>query len=96
MTEPKIKFDRVTKRYGPLTVLDPIRLDIDPGKTTVLRVLMTLESIDDGVIYIDGKPFNKMVAGGALVVEQGPPQELLGSPNNERARQFLSKVLEAR
>ena len=78
MTQPKIKFDRVTKRYGPLTVLNQICLDIDPGelvtiigpsgsgKTTVLRVLMTLESIDDGVIYIDGEPFNKMRAGGAL------------------------------
>ena len=79
MTEPKIKFDHVSKRYGPLTVLNEICLDIAPGelvtiigpsgsgKTTVLRVLMTLETVDDGVIYIDGEPFNKMRSGDALI-----------------------------
>ena len=30
---------------------------------------------------------------GGKFVEQGPPQELLGSPKNERAKQFLSKIL---
>ena len=30
------------------------------GKTTVLRVLMTLESIDDGVIYVDGDPLTQL------------------------------------
>lgn len=79
MTEPKIKFDGVSKRYGPLTVLDEICLEVSPGelvtiigpsgsgKTTVLRVLMTLETIDEGVIYIDGEPLNKMRSGSALV-----------------------------
>ena len=79
MTEPKIKFDKVTKRFGPLTVLDGIDLDVAPGelvtiigpsgsgKTTVLRVLMTLETIEEGVIYIDGEPFNMMRAGDRLV-----------------------------
>ncbi len=79
MTEPKIKFDQVTKRYGPLTVLDALSLDIAPGelvtiigpsgsgKTTVLRVLMTLETIEEGTIYIDGEPFNMMRSGDRLV-----------------------------
>ena len=76
---PKIRFDRVSKRYGSLTVLDEICLDVSPGelvtiigpsgsgKTTVLRVLMALEAVDDGVIYLDGEPFNKMRSGDALV-----------------------------
>ncbi|MER9484300.1 ectoine/hydroxyectoine ABC transporter ATP-binding protein EhuA, partial [Mesorhizobium sp. M0494] len=33
---------------------------------------------------------------GGKIVEQGPPDQLLGNPQNERTRQFLSAVLEAR
>ena len=52
-----VSFENVTKRYGDLTVLDKLNLDIyknemvsiigpsGSGKTTVLRVLMTLEKI---------------------------------------------------
>lgn len=76
---PLVRFMNVTKRYGPLTVLDSLNLDISTneivsvigpsgsGKTTVLRMLMTLEEIDDGVIYVDGKPLTHMVRGGKLV-----------------------------
>ena len=76
----KIKFENVTKRYGPLVVLDKLNLAVaagevvsiigpsGSGKTTVLRVLMTLEQADEGVIYLDGEPFNKMrAAGGELI-----------------------------
>ena len=57
--EAIVRFDQVTKRYGPLTVLDHLDLEIAPnekvaiigpsgsGKTTVLRMLMTLERIDE-------------------------------------------------
>jgi polar amino acid transport system ATP-binding protein len=76
---PMVRFVNVTKRYGPLTVLDSLNLDVQPnemvsiigpsgsGKTTVLRMLMTLEEIDDGVIYVDGKPLTHMERGGKLV-----------------------------
>jgi polar amino acid transport system ATP-binding protein len=76
---PLVRFSKVTKRYGPLTVLDSLDLDIDSneivsiigpsgsGKTTVLRMLMTLEQIDDGVIYVGGKPLTHMPRGGKLV-----------------------------
>jgi polar amino acid transport system ATP-binding protein len=37
------------------------------GKTTVLRMLMTLESIDDGVIYVEGEPLTHMQTNGRLV-----------------------------
>src|SRR5690606_37310061 len=37
------------------------------GKTTVLRMLMTLERIDGGVIFVDGKPLTHMERGGELV-----------------------------
>ena len=76
---PMVRFSNVTKRYGPLTVLDSLDLDVSAnemvsiigpsgsGKTTVLRMLMTLEEIDEGVIYVDGQPLTHMNRGGALV-----------------------------
>ena len=79
MTTPMVKFENVTKRYGPLTVLDSLDLEIAPnekvsiigpsgsGKTTVLRMLMTLERIDEGVIYVDGRPLTHMQKNGQLV-----------------------------
>src|SRR5690606_11296444 len=69
---PMVRFDGVTKRYGDLTVLDRLDLDVaahekvavigpsGSGKTTVLRMLMTLEAIDDGVISVDGEPLTHM------------------------------------
>jgi len=77
---PTVRFDKVTKRYGPLTVLDSLELDIargekvaiigpsGSGKTTVLRMLMTLETIDEGVIYVDGEPLTHMERNGTLVL----------------------------
>ena len=76
---PMVRFQNVTKRYGSLTVLDALDLDIQTnemvsiigpsgsGKTTVLRMLMTLELIDEGVIYVDGTPLTHMERGGQLV-----------------------------
>ncbi len=64
---------------GPLTVLDALDLDVQAnemvsiigppgaGKTSVLRMLMTLEEIDDGVIYVDSQPLTHMERDGALV-----------------------------
>ena len=74
-----VRFKGVTKRYGSLVVLDELDLDVEPdekvaiigpsgsGKTTVLRMLMTLERIDDGVIEVDGEPLTHMQKNGGLV-----------------------------
>jgi polar amino acid transport system ATP-binding protein len=76
---PMVRFEGVTKRYGPLTVLDHLNLDIargekvaiigpsGSGKTTVLRMLMTLERIDGGVIWVEGEPLTHMERNGKLV-----------------------------
>ena len=76
---PMVRFQNVRKSYGTLTVLDNLNLDIDEGemvtiigpsgsgKTTVLRMLMTLETINGGVIYVDGEPLTHMETGGVLV-----------------------------
>ncbi|MEO8599774.1 MAG: ectoine/hydroxyectoine ABC transporter ATP-binding protein EhuA [bacterium] len=79
MTSPMIRFSGVTKRYGPLTVLDHLDLDVEAnekvaiigpsgsGKSTLLRVLMMLEGINDGVIEVDGEPLTHMPRNGDLV-----------------------------
>jgi polar amino acid transport system ATP-binding protein len=76
---PMVRFMNVTKRYGSLTVLDNLCLDVaegemvtvigpsGSGKTTVLRMLMTLETINGGIIYVDGKPLTHMERNGRLV-----------------------------
>lgn len=68
MNEPIIKFDKVVKRFGDVTVLDSLDFEVKKGekvtiigpsgsgKSTVLRILMTLESINEGVIHVAGKP----------------------------------------
>jgi polar amino acid transport system ATP-binding protein len=79
MSLPMVRFRSVTKRYGPLTVLDHLDLDVGrnekvaiigpsgSGKSTLLRVLMLLEEIDEGVIEADGTPLTHMERNGALV-----------------------------
>ena len=74
-----VSFKEVTKQYGDLVVLDKLNLDIKKnemvsiigpsgsGKTTVLRVLMTLEKINQGVIHLDGEPLTHMSENGKLV-----------------------------
>ena len=74
-----VKFSDVTKQYGDLVVLDKLNLEIKKnemvsiigpsgsGKTTVLRVLMTLEKINQGIIHLDGEPLTHMMEKEKLV-----------------------------
>ncbi len=76
---PMVRFMNVTKRYGALTVLDDLNLDVaegemvtvigpsGSGKTTVLRMLMTLETINDGIIWVEGEPLTHVMKNGAYV-----------------------------
>ena len=79
MATPIIEVDRISKRFGDLTVLDGLSFSVEPGeklaligpsgsgKTTILRILMTLESINDGYIRIDGDELYHMPKNGSLV-----------------------------
>ena len=74
-----MRFSEVTKRYGDLIILNKLNLDIrknemvsiigpsGSGKTTVLRVLMTLEKPDGGIIHLDGEPLTHMNSNGKLI-----------------------------
>ncbi|MDF6062672.1 amino acid ABC transporter ATP-binding protein (PAAT family) [Streptomyces avidinii] len=68
--EPLVRFDKVVKRYGDHVVLDELDFSVrrgehvtligpsGSGKTTILRLLMTLERVSDGVIWVDGSPLS--------------------------------------
>lgn len=66
--KPIVEFRKVTKRFGDLVIFEDFDFHVNPGekvalvgpsgsgKTTVLRILMTLEKIQGGVVTIDGEP----------------------------------------
>ncbi|HTZ62082.1 MAG TPA: ABC transporter ATP-binding protein [Thermoplasmata archaeon] len=63
----KLRFERVTKRFGKRLVADDITLDVDTGeffvilgpsgegKSTLLRMVAGIEQLDAGRIWIDGQ-----------------------------------------
>ncbi|MGO1972395.1 MAG: amino acid ABC transporter ATP-binding protein [Propionibacteriaceae bacterium] len=67
MTEPLVQMNQVTKRFGDLTVLDAVDLDVarsevvvligpsGAGKSTLLRCVNGLETINSGTITIGGR-----------------------------------------
>jgi polar amino acid transport system ATP-binding protein len=77
--QPMVRFAGVTKRYGSLTVLDALDLEVarnekvaiigpsGSGKSTLLRVLMTLDPLSGGLIEVEGEPLTHMRRNGALV-----------------------------
>jgi multiple sugar transport system ATP-binding protein len=66
---------KVTKRFGAVTAVDQANLDVNAGeflvmvgesgcgKTTTLRLIAGLESLDQGTIFINGSPVNDLPVG---------------------------------
>ena len=72
---PAIEFRDVVKRFGDNVVLDGLDFSVPQGervtligpsgsgKTTILRLLMTLEEADGGLILVDGDPYTHEYRG---------------------------------
>ena len=77
--EPIVRFEKVRKSFGDLTVLDDLDFEVAPnekvaiigpsgsGKTTILRVLMTLVEPDAGEVIVDGEHLWHKEVQGKLV-----------------------------
>jgi ABC-type sugar transport system ATPase subunit len=71
----RIRLERVTKRFGAVTALDDVSLDIadgeffailgppGAGKTTLLRTIVGLETPDQGEIFADEHPITHVFPG---------------------------------
>lgn len=74
-----IEFDNVSKSYGDLQVLKNLEMHVQSGeklaligpsgsgKTTILRILMTLETINSGHVMVDGDYLWHQKVGDTLV-----------------------------
>jgi polar amino acid transport system ATP-binding protein len=76
---PIININGVSKSFGTVPVLKNLSFEVatgeklaligpsGSGKTTILRILMTLETINAGMIHIDGEPLWHMLKDGELI-----------------------------
>jgi polar amino acid transport system ATP-binding protein len=88
--EPHVMlFDEVTSALDPelvKEVLDTMRELASEGMTmlVVTHEIGFAKEVGDQVVFMDG----------GVIVEQGPPVEVLESPREERTKQFLGLVLD--
>jgi polar amino acid transport system ATP-binding protein len=87
--DPKIMlFDEVTSALDPERVAEVLRAMQDLARNGMTMVVVTHEmtfarDVADRVVFMDG----------GMIVEQGPPIEILSAPKAERTRQFLKRHL---
>jgi len=87
--EPTVMlFDEVTSALDPELVGEVLGVMRDLAEAGMTMVVVTHEmgfarTVADRVVFVDG----------GVVVEQGPPSEVIGNPSQARTRAFLSKVL---
>ncbi|MFI7483166.1 ectoine/hydroxyectoine ABC transporter ATP-binding protein EhuA [Kocuria sp. M1R5S2] len=74
-----MEFRDVVKRFGDHTVLDGLNFTVrrgervtligpsGSGKTTILRLLMTLEDLTEGFIFVNGEPLTHEMRNGRRV-----------------------------
>ena len=86
---PVIEFRDVVKSFGDHTVLKDLNFSVKrgervtlfgpsgSGKTTILRLVMTLEKLSDGYIFIDGEPLTHTERNGKRVPVSAKEQKRL-------------------
>ena len=87
--EPDVMlFDEPTSALDPEMVGEVLNVIKELVKTGLTTVIVTHEmgfarEISDRVLFMDG----------GIIVEEGTPEQVFGNPQNERTKEFLSKVL---
>ena len=87
--EPKVMlFDEPTSALDPELVGEVLTVMKTLAEEGMTMVVVTHEmgfarEVSDRVLFIDQ----------GVIMEEGPPQQVLGEPRNERTRDFLRKVL---
>jgi polar amino acid transport system ATP-binding protein len=81
-------FDEVTSALDPELVKDVLAVMHQLAEAGMTMVVVTHEmgfarEVADRVVFMDG----------GVIVEEGPPAQVLGAPKAERTRRFLSRVL---
>lgn len=88
-TKPDILFfDEPTSALDPELTQDVLKIIRDLAEEHMTMVIVTHEmgfarEVATRVLFMDG----------GKIVEQGPPAEIFGNPQNQRLKDFLSKVL---
>ena len=90
MGDPELLLlDEITSALDPELVGEVLSVMRDLAKTGMTMMVVTHEmafarEVADRVIFMDG----------GVIVEEGPPDEVIGNPQNERTRTFLRRVLD--
>jgi polar amino acid transport system ATP-binding protein len=84
-----ILFDEVTSALDPELIKEVLDVMRELAKEGMTMIVVTHEigfarDVGDRVIFMDG----------GVVVEEGPPKEVIDAPKEERTRRFLGLVLE--
>ncbi|MFE3287144.1 ATP-binding cassette domain-containing protein, partial [Streptomyces sp. NPDC059233] len=87
--EPKLMlFDEPTSALDPELVGDVLDVMRDLAESGMTMIVVTHEmgfarEVGDNLVFMDG----------GVVVESGNPRDVLGNPQHDRTKAFLSKVL---
>ena len=88
--EPRVMlFDEVTSALDPELVKEVLDVMRDLAREGMTMIVVTHEmgfarEAADRVVFMDG----------GVIVEEGPPSQVLDNPQQERTRTFLGRVLE--
>ena len=82
-------FDEPTSALDPELVGEVLAVMRDLAEEGMTMIVVTHEmsfarEVADRVVFMDG----------GVVVEDGPPAQVIGAPTHERTRRFLTRVLD--
>ena len=87
--EPDVMlFDEPTSALDPEMVGEVLQVIKDLVKSGMTTIIVTHEmgfarEVSDRIFFMDG----------GIIAEEGPPSQIFGNPQNQRTKDFLSKVL---